>query len=242
MYGTGQFCHGYARGPWTAVAWWALYWNGPIRQTFLMVSGQIPTWNNAAKKYLGRENLSANIGKLLSESSCQTWPKYFAPIFLIRAAAGSVFLSRAKTFNINSVVIVVFSSEFFCQNVCRPWPAVFFAPKHLSFAGCVLLVSRENFRVPRQAFWCFFLSKRVNCFFICTKYFTLSFVSLPLIRNTISKNVHGNRGAILTTHSMEEADALCSRVGIMVKGQLKWVTILMIITFESRCSTAHSPQ
>ena len=25
------------------------------------------------------------------------------------------------------------------------------------------------------------------------------------------------RGAILTTHSMEEADALCSRVGIMVK-------------------------
>ncbi|KAJ7372621.1 ATP-binding cassette sub- A member 5 [Desmophyllum pertusum] len=39
--------------------------------------------------------------------------------------------------------------------------------------------------------------------------------------NTISKNVHGNRGAILTTHSMEEADALCSRVGIMVKGQLK---------------------
>lgn len=41
------------------------------------------------------------------------------------------------------------------------------------------------------------------------------------IRNTISKNVKGSRGAILTTHSMEEADALCSRVGIMVKGQLK---------------------
>ncbi|XP_015768993.1 PREDICTED: ATP-binding cassette sub-family A member 5-like isoform X2 [Acropora digitifera] len=39
--------------------------------------------------------------------------------------------------------------------------------------------------------------------------------------NTISKNVKGNCGAILTTHSMEEADALCSRVGIMVKGQLK---------------------
>jgi ATP-binding cassette subfamily A (ABC1) protein 5 len=31
----------------------------------------------------------------------------------------------------------------------------------------------------------------------------------------------GSRGAILTTHSMEEADALCSRVGIMVKGQLR---------------------
>ena len=41
------------------------------------------------------------------------------------------------------------------------------------------------------------------------------------IRNTISKNVQGTRGAILTTHSMEEADALCSRVGIMVKGRLK---------------------
>lgn len=31
----------------------------------------------------------------------------------------------------------------------------------------------------------------------------------------------GSRGAILTTHSMEEADALCSRVGIMVKGELR---------------------
>ncbi|XP_031568598.1 ATP-binding cassette sub-family A member 5-like [Actinia tenebrosa] len=39
--------------------------------------------------------------------------------------------------------------------------------------------------------------------------------------NTISKNVKGDRGAILTTHSMEEADALSSRVGIMVKGEMK---------------------
>ena len=31
----------------------------------------------------------------------------------------------------------------------------------------------------------------------------------------------GDRGAILTTHSMEEADALCTRVGIMVKGELR---------------------
>ena len=30
-----------------------------------------------------------------------------------------------------------------------------------------------------------------------------------------------DRGAILTTHSMEEADALCNRVGIMVKGELR---------------------
>eukprot|EP00058_Branchiostoma_floridae_P016823 XP_002602311.1 hypothetical protein BRAFLDRAFT_127318 [Branchiostoma floridae] len=41
-------------------------------------------------------------------------------------------------------------------------------------------------------------------------------------RNTISAAFRdSSRGAILTTHSMEEADALCSRVGIMVNGQLK---------------------
>jgi len=38
--------------------------------------------------------------------------------------------------------------------------------------------------------------------------------------NTIMANFQGERGAILTTHSMEEADFLCGRVGIMVKGQL----------------------
>ena len=122
MYDTGQFCHGYARGPWTAVAWWALYWNGPIRQTFLMVSVQIPAWNDAAKKYLGRENLSANIGKLSSESSCQKWPKYFAAIFLIRAAAGSVFLSRAKR-----STLTAWLSLFFRLN---------FLPKRLSSMAC----------------------------------------------------------------------------------------------------------
>ncbi|XP_072019069.1 cholesterol transporter ABCA5-like [Amphiura filiformis] len=39
--------------------------------------------------------------------------------------------------------------------------------------------------------------------------------------NTISASFQDKRGAILTTHSMEEADAVCSRVGIMVLGQLK---------------------
>jgi ABC-type multidrug transport system, ATPase component len=34
--------------------------------------------------------------------------------------------------------------------------------------------------------------------------------------------LQGSRGALLTTHSMEEADALCSRVGIMVQGQLRY--------------------
>ncbi|XP_045030700.1 ABC-type organic anion transporter ABCA8 [Daphnia magna] len=41
--------------------------------------------------------------------------------------------------------------------------------------------------------------------------------------NTISASFQGKRGAILTTHSMEEADALCSRLGIMVKGELRCV-------------------
>ncbi|CAH1274359.1 ABCA5 [Branchiostoma lanceolatum] len=40
--------------------------------------------------------------------------------------------------------------------------------------------------------------------------------------NTISSAFNdSSRGAILTTHSMEEADALCSRVGIMINGQLR---------------------
>nr|XP_018669065.1 ATP-binding cassette sub-family A member 5-like isoform X1 [Ciona intestinalis]XP_026691844.1 ATP-binding cassette sub-family A member 5-like isoform X2 [Ciona intestinalis] len=40
--------------------------------------------------------------------------------------------------------------------------------------------------------------------------------------DTISGAFAGStRGAILTTHYMDEADALCSRVGIMVKGQLQ---------------------
>ncbi|XP_047518693.1 cholesterol transporter ABCA5-like isoform X1 [Pieris napi] len=41
--------------------------------------------------------------------------------------------------------------------------------------------------------------------------------------DTILASFQGGKGAILTTHSMEEADALCSRVGIMVKGGLRCV-------------------
>lgn len=41
--------------------------------------------------------------------------------------------------------------------------------------------------------------------------------------DTILASFRGGRGAILTTHSMEEADALCSRVGIMVKGELRCI-------------------
>ncbi|CAL1534216.1 unnamed protein product [Lymnaea stagnalis] len=40
--------------------------------------------------------------------------------------------------------------------------------------------------------------------------------------DTISSSFKGtDRGAILTTHYMEEADALCGRVGIMINGQLE---------------------
>ncbi|EDV20637.1 uncharacterized protein TRIADDRAFT_60879 [Trichoplax adhaerens] len=39
--------------------------------------------------------------------------------------------------------------------------------------------------------------------------------------NAISASITGETGAVITTHSMEEADALCSRVGIMVGGQLR---------------------
>ncbi|CAG5124847.1 unnamed protein product, partial [Candidula unifasciata] len=40
--------------------------------------------------------------------------------------------------------------------------------------------------------------------------------------DTISSSFRGtDRGAILTTHYMEEADALCDRVGIMINGQLE---------------------
>ncbi|GLH01026.1 Probable multidrug resistance-associated protein lethal(2)03659 [Gryllus bimaculatus] len=41
--------------------------------------------------------------------------------------------------------------------------------------------------------------------------------------DTILASFQGTRGAILTTHSMEEADALCSRVAIMVGGSLRCI-------------------
>ena len=42
--------------------------------------------------------------------------------------------------------------------------------------------------------------------------------------NTIISMFKGsNRGAMLTTHSMEEADALCSRIAIMIQGAMKCI-------------------
>jgi len=45
--------------------------------------------------------------------------------------------------------------------------------------------------------------------------------SKRFVWDTIEASFKIDRGAILTTHSMEEADALCTRVGIMVKGELR---------------------
>ena len=54
----------------------------------------------------------------------------------------------------------------------------------------------------------------------CLIFFLIFF---DVFRTAISSNITIPKGAILTTHSMEEVDALCNRVGIVVKGQLKYV-------------------
>ena len=45
--------------------------------------------------------------------------------------------------------------------------------------------------------------------------------SKRFVWNTISSSFKERRGAILTTHSMEEADAICSKIGILVNGELR---------------------
>ncbi|XP_038065899.1 ATP-binding cassette sub-family A member 5-like [Patiria miniata] len=44
--------------------------------------------------------------------------------------------------------------------------------------------------------------------------------SKRFVWNTIIASFRDDRGAVLTTHYMEEADAVCSRVGIMISGRL----------------------
>merc|ERR1711878_97154 len=39
--------------------------------------------------------------------------------------------------------------------------------------------------------------------------------------NTVLEMVRGGQSVVLTSHSMEECEALCSRLGIMVNGQFK---------------------
>ena len=41
------------------------------------------------------------------------------------------------------------------------------------------------------------------------------------ISNDEFSKVRDDRALVLTTHSMEEADALCSNIGIMIRGQLR---------------------
>lgn len=39
----------------------------------------------------------------------------------------------------------------------------------------------------------------------------------------MTESINGQRSAILTTHSMEEADALCDRIGIIFQGELRCI-------------------
>ena len=60
----------------------------------------------------------------------------------------------------------------------------------------------------------------------CIKHFRRlksKFIQLHVhYRDTISSSFENtDRGSILTTHYMEEADALCSRIAIMVNGRLE---------------------
>ena len=63
-------------------------------------------------------------------------------------------------------------------------------------------------------------------------------MSKRFVWDTVLASFKEERGAILTTHSMEEADALCNRVGIMVKGELREesATHLLTCQFEQRFS------
>jgi len=45
------------------------------------------------------------------------------------------------------------------------------------------------------------------------------------------------RAAILTTHAMDEADALCTRIGIMVKGRMEGLG-----TSQVRCRPERGPR
>ena len=69
--------------------------------------------------------------------------------------------------------------------------------------------------------------------FILSVKFPFRLYSLPFkirrycwgsFRQTIQRAVRNTaRGALLTTHSMAEAEAVCDRVAIMVSGRLRWV-------------------
>lgn len=47
------------------------------------------------------------------------------------------------------------------------------------------------------------------------------------------------RGAILTTHYMEEAEAVCDRVAIMVSGQLRFALPFLFLLDSSTCFSSY---
>ena len=63
-------------------------------------------------------------------------------------------------------------------------------------------------------------------------------MSKRFVWDTVLASFKEDRGAILTTHSMEEADALCNRVGIMVKGELREGSIASSINTLSHINMA----
>jgi len=53
--------------------------------------------------------------------------------------------------------------------------------------------------------------------------------------DTIRASFNGHqRSAILTTHYMEEADALCNRIGIMVNGALEYVELSLYVLLRAQ--------
>ena len=66
---------------------------------------------------------------------------------------------------------------------------------------------------PQQSRFCVFKERTWIYYFITEAFFF-----------SLQK---GQRSAILTTHSMEEADALCARIGILVRGGLRYVIYMI---------------
>lgn len=62
-------------------------------------------------------------------------------------------------------------------------------------------------------------------------YISSDIIRIFFYRDTISSSFEGSseRGAILTTHYMEEADALCSRIAIMVNGRMEYVYYVILL-------------
>ena len=68
--------------------------------------------------------------------------------------------------------------------------------------------------------------------------------------NTVLEMVRGGQAVVLTSHSMEECEALCSRLGIMVNGQFKCLGSIQHLkarfgsgySLNIRCQAGHSEE